>query len=115
MANIRQQTGCSEAGVWEALWGLVAEGLIYLDPNGQALDNWRWGLSADGQQVVKSGSWEPRDPDGYLAWVRREIPNVDGLVELYLTEAVRSFNGRCTSRPRSCWVSLQSAPSLPNG
>jgi hypothetical protein len=97
VANVRQQTGCSETEVWEALWGLVGEGLIYLDTAGQqsSTDNWRWCLSADGRKVVKGGTWEPRDPEGYLARIRREIPDLDGLVELYLVEALQSFNGRC--------------------
>jgi len=97
VANVHQQTGCSETQVWEALWGLVGEGLLYLDTAGQqsSADNWRWCLSADGRHVVKGGTWEPRDPEGYLARVRREIPDLHDLVALYITEALRSFNGRC--------------------
>lgn len=95
VTSIRQQTGCSKTDAWEALWALVADGLIYLDPNGQQPDNWRWRVSADGQKVVNGGTWEPRDPEGYLARIRRDIPDLDGLVELYLAEALRSFNGRC--------------------
>lgn len=97
VGTIHQETGCSDAEVWEALWGLVGEGLIYLDTAGQGsgTDNWQWRLSADGQRVAKGGTWEPRDPDGYLARIHREIPDLDDLVELYLTEALQSFNGRC--------------------
>lgn len=89
--------GCSETEVWEALWGLVGEGLIYLDTAGQGsgTDNWQWRLSADGRRVAQGGTWEPRDPDGYLKRIKREIPDLDGLVELYLTEALQSFNSRC--------------------
>jgi hypothetical protein len=95
VANVHQQTGCSETEVWEALWGLVGDGLVYLDTNGQQPDNWRWCLSADGRHVVKGGTWEPRDSEGYLARIRTAIPDLDDLVELYITEALRSFNGRC--------------------
>lgn len=92
-----QETGCSDTQVWEVLWGLVGEGLVYLDTAGQGsgTDNWKWRLSADGQRVVKGGRWEPRDPDGYLDRLHREVPDLDDLVELYLTEALQSFNGRC--------------------
>lgn len=97
VGTIHQETGCSETEVWEALWGLVGEGLVYLDTAGQGsgTDNWQWRLSADGQRVAKGGSWEPRDPDGYLDRLHREVPDLDALVELYLTEALQSFNGRC--------------------
>ena len=97
VANVSQVTGCPDTEVWEALWGLVGDGLVYLDTarQGSGTDNWRWRLSADGQRVAKGGTWEPRDPDGYLERIHREIPDLDGLVELYLTEALQSFNGRC--------------------
>lgn len=97
VSTIRQETGCADAEVWEALWSLVGDGLIYLDTAGQGsgTDNWQWSLSADGHRVAKGGSWEPRDPDGYLDRLRREIPDLDDLIELYLTEALQSFNGRC--------------------
>jgi hypothetical protein len=97
VANVHKQRGCSQTEVWEALWGLVGEGLVYIDTAGQqsSTDNWRWCLSADGRRVVNSGTWEPRDPEGYLERIRREIPDLDDLVELYITEALQSFNGRC--------------------
>jgi hypothetical protein len=97
VATIRQQVQCTDTAVWEALWGLLGDGLVYLDTAGQGsgTDNWQWRLSAVGQRVAEGGSWEPRDPDGYLDRVRREIPDLDELVELYLTEALQSFNARC--------------------
>lgn len=97
VGTIHRETGCSQSEVWETLWRLVSEGLIYLDTAGQGSgsDNWRWCLSADGNRVVSGGTWEPRDPDGYLARIRREIPDLDQLVELYLTEALHSYNARC--------------------
>jgi hypothetical protein len=97
VGTLHREVGCSETEVWEALWGLVGEGLVYLDTAGQGsgTDNWQWRLSADGKRVAQGGSWEPRDPDGYLHRVRREIPDLDELVDLYLTEALRSFNSRC--------------------
>ena len=97
VGTLHREVGCAETEVWEALWGLVGEGLVYLDTAGQGsgTDNWQWRLSADGKRMAKGGTWEPRDPDGYLTRIRREIPDLDELVELYLTEALRSFNGRC--------------------
>jgi hypothetical protein len=97
VSTIRQEAQCADTDVWEALWGLVGDGLVYLDTAGQGsgTDNWRWRLSADGERVARGGTWEPGDPDGYLDRIRREIPDLDDLVELYLTEALQSFDGRC--------------------
>lgn len=96
IAKVRKQTRWTSGDVWEALRGLVGDGLVYLDTAGQGSgsDNWRWRLSADGKRIAKGGRWEPRDTDGYLERIRREIPDLDELVELYLTEALQSFNGR---------------------
>lgn len=81
--------------VWEALWGLVSDGLIYLDPSGQGTDNWRWKLSALGIQAVGGGAWEPRDPEGYLRRLRAHSPEVDPLAIRYVKEALAGFNARC--------------------
>lgn len=81
--------------VWEALWGLVGEGLLYLDPAGQGPDNWQWRLSATGVQAVSGGAWEPRDPEGYLSRLRRHSPAVDPIAIRYVSEALSAFNSRC--------------------
>jgi len=97
VGSVSQEAGCPSTAVWEALWGLVGDGLIYLDTAGQGsgTDNWRWCLSEIGKRAATGGSWEPHDPDGYLDRIRREIPDLDDMVELYLAEALQSFNGRC--------------------
>jgi hypothetical protein len=43
VATVRQQARCADTDVWEALWGLIGDGLIYLDTAGQhsGTDNWR--------------------------------------------------------------------------
>lgn len=94
---IAQQVGCRPHEVWEALWGLVGDGLIYLDTAGQgsSTDNWQWRPSKFGIQAATSGSWEPRDPEGYLRRLRRFEPAIDKGALLYVEEALRAFNARC--------------------
>src|SRR5262249_39195386 len=69
------------------------------DPAGQAgagsFDNWCWRLSEDGRAAAQTNSWEPRDPQRYLARLRDRAPSLDPIADMYVTEALRSFNARC--------------------
>ena len=93
--EIATVANCRPHQVWEALWGLVGDGLIYLDPAGQGPDNWQWRLSATGIQAISGGSWEPRDPEGYLGRLREHSPEVDPVAINYISEALSAFNARC--------------------
>lgn len=94
---VREKAGCRLQQVWEALWGLMADGLIYLDPSGQgsSTDNWLWRLSERGLQVAGGGPWEPRDPEAYLRRLCRRIPDLDPIALRYVKEALGAFNTRC--------------------
>lgn len=91
------ELGCQPYQVLEALWGLVGEGLVFVDPAGQgsSTDNWRWRPSTAGIAAAAGGSWEPRDVDGYLKRLRAHRPQVDAVAIKYVTEALRAFNARC--------------------
>jgi hypothetical protein len=96
-AAVSAELGCRQHEVWEAVWGLVADGLVYLDTEGQGsgTDSWRWKLSAAGVRVVEGGPWEPREPEGYLRRLRRQVPELDPLALRYVEEALRAFNAHC--------------------
>jgi hypothetical protein len=95
--KITEATNCRPHLVWEALWGLVGDGLVYLDSAGQGsgTDNWQWKLSKTGIQAISGGAWEPRDPEGYLNRIRHHSPDVDPVAIRYLSEALSAFNARC--------------------
>lgn len=95
-STIATLTRCQRHEAWEALWGLLGDGLVYLDTAGQhsGTDNWRWRLSSTGHQAAAGGPWEPRDPDGYLRRLRSEVPDLDPLALRYVEEALRAFNAR---------------------
>lgn len=107
---------CPVPKVWEAVWGLVAEGLVYLDTEsqGSGADNWRWKLSTAGVRVVEGGPWEPGDPAGYVRRLRHQVPDLDLLALRYVEEALRASSARCyvaasvmlgvaSSRCSTCW------------
>jgi hypothetical protein len=93
--TIATEANCRPHQVWEALWGLAGDGLVYLDPAGQGPDNWQWRLSETGVQAISGGTWEPRDPDGYLRRLRSHSPAVDPVAIDYISEALSAFNARC--------------------
>jgi hypothetical protein len=95
--KITEAADCRPHLVWEALWGLVGDGLVYPDPVGQGsgTDNWQWKLSKTGIQAISGGTWEPRDPEGYLNRIRRHSPDIDPVAIRYLSEALSAFNARC--------------------
>lgn len=96
VAGLARAAGCRPHELQEVLWGLVGEGLAYLDTAGQpSSDNWSWRLSAAGRQAAAGGEWEPRDPPGYLRRLSRDVPDLSPLALPYVEEALRAFNARC--------------------
>jgi hypothetical protein len=91
--------GCRPHEFWEAMWALLGDGLVYIDPAGQGQagtwDNWEWRLSSVGIQAATGGTWEPRDPERYLERLRVRAPDLDPAAESYVREALRAFNARC--------------------
>jgi len=44
-----------------------------------------------GKKVLETAEYEPHDPDGYLANLRGELPNLDDVILRYLDESLTSF------------------------
>lgn len=94
--DVREAKGWRRHDVLAAVWGLVAEGLVYLDHEDQPSDAWwRWKLSPAGLRAVNGGAWEPTTMDRYLNRLRRDAPALDGIVLQYVEEALRAFNAQC--------------------
>lgn len=95
-AAVRDLMDCRSHQVWEAVWGLVADGLVYLDRDDQAApENWRFKLSATGAEAAAGQAAEPSDPDGYLRRLDRQVPDLDPRARAYVAESVRAFAARC--------------------
>lgn len=88
--TVRELVDCRPHQVWEAVWSLVADGIVYLDRDDQpAPENWRFKLSATGAEAAAGHAAEPSDPDGYLRHLDRQVPDLDPRAWVYVTESVR--------------------------
>ena len=73
--------------VWEyILQGILTIGLNETNPNFPFVR-----VTEYGNQVLLSGKILPHDPDGYLSYLKTEIPNLDSMIELYVTESLQAF------------------------
>lgn len=48
-------------------------------------------LTEYGEQVVSATEYQPHDPDGYLARIKTDIPEIDGVIIRYLEETLSCF------------------------
>jgi hypothetical protein len=95
--TLAQRAGCRPFEAQEALWGLVSDGLAFIDSAAAGINGpeyWEWKLSQAGIRAASGGSWEPADVDWFLRRLRRRAPDVDPAAVVYLEEALRSFNAR---------------------
>jgi len=71
------------------LWELVNQNILYpIINNG----NIAYGLSEYGKRVAKSMAPIPHDPDGYLALLKKNIPQIDNVVYRYVQESIYTYN-----------------------
>lgn len=45
-----------------------------------------------GLQVLSSGAPIPHDPDGYLSYIKSEVPNMDDTIHTYISESINAYN-----------------------
>ena len=88
-----KMTEGDETKVLEVINNLMIEGVIMW---GRNLDSHESqapfiSITSYGKKVFQEGKIIPHDLDGYLNHFKNEIPNVDGLILMYLTESVQCF------------------------
>jgi hypothetical protein len=94
MSTAAHEYGCHPSEVAQALWGLAAEGLAFLDPSGQpSPEYWQWRASRHARAAAQDGEWEPQDPRGFLTRLQQQSPTLDPVALRYVQEALRCFAG----------------------
>lgn len=81
--------------IGSVLWSLVAQEILYIDMP-LDLSSGKTSLVFDiteyGLQVLSAGIPIPHDPDGYLSYIKSEIPNIDATVYTYISESINAYN-----------------------
>ena len=75
----------------QIIWELIFQGVLYPgvsvdQPNLPFLS-----ITEYGKQVLMAGEILPYDPDGYLKHLKSEIPTLDPLIEIYVTESLQAY------------------------
>lgn len=80
-----------ENRVREVLWDLIIERVVTIGDYHN--DSWPWlSLTDYGKRALNSTLPIPNDSTGYLNRIRTEIPQIDPIIEIYLTESIRTYN-----------------------
>lgn len=96
IGRLRESTGASSTELWEVLWALLADGLLFIDRRGQsAPENWHWVVSRRGRAALQDEDYVPHDPEGFLTELSDRNEGMDDLVLTYAREALHAFNAQC--------------------
>lgn len=66
--------------------GILGWGINELNPGPPHLKVTRYG-----EEVLQAGQVIPNDPDGYVKYLKGQIPKIDPVIEMYVGEAVQAY------------------------
>jgi hypothetical protein len=81
--------------ITQVLWSLVGKGLVYIDIEQPAPENWSWRLTNAGVMSAKDEQFNPDDPERFLLRLQLNVPDMSDLVLMYAGEAVRCYTHEC--------------------
>lgn len=76
--------------VASVLWELVIQGILFVESPSSSTYN----ITEYGLKVIAAEKPIPHDPEGYLAYLKKEVPDIDGVIFTYISEAVNAYNHR---------------------
>lgn len=76
--------------VASVLWELVIQGILFVESPSSSTYN----ITEYGLKVLAAEKPIPHDPEGYLAYLKKEVPNIDDVVFTYISESVNAYDHR---------------------
>ena len=80
----------SQEIITEVLWELVLQGILYVS----SLKDGKYNITEFGLQILSSEKPIPHDPDGYLEYLKNEVPEIDEVISTYISEAMSAYSHR---------------------
>ncbi len=81
-----------EERVIDIIWDLIIERVLNMGRPGVG-GGWPFlKVSSYGREVLSSSSPIPHDPSGYLGRLRREVPEIDPIILIYMKESLRTYS-----------------------
>lgn len=78
---------------FRAVWGLVAQGLAYIDFSQPDSENWTLELTDAGRRAAEDSKYIPDRVPSYLKKIAEDLPGLGATPRLYLQEALRCYVG----------------------
>jgi hypothetical protein len=89
-------SGTDFARVQSIMWDLIIEGIVRPGLNEGMNNNLPFfHVTEWGKKVIQGGGAAPYDPDAFLSGLKRDVPNLDSVIETYLNESLHTFRIGC--------------------
>ena len=76
--------------VRQIIWQLIFEGILVPGVSDIQPDLPFLTVTEYGKTCLKDET-TPHDPDGYLTYIKKQVPSLDPIVEIYITEALQAY------------------------
>lgn len=83
-----------KAPAWKIVWDLIIEGVLRPGNGQQEFELPFIQVTNHGEKALQ-GTINPYDPAGYLQILKDEIPEIDRIIEMYITEAAETLRRNC--------------------
>lgn len=81
--------------VYDAIWSLVRQGLVYLNTTSQDPRSWTFRLTDAGKAAANDEEANPDNSSRYIQRLTAQVPDASPIVMQYANEAVTSYLSQC--------------------
>lgn len=79
----------------ELIWEFLFQGILTVGMDSANTDLPFVRVTDYGKKCIEEGQILPHDPDGYLKTLKEEVPDIDPIIIMYISEALQTFRRGC--------------------